>query len=43
MEVNMEHALDSMSNCSDWSSLDDSDIDELLQDDDTEMMVVVLA
>jgi hypothetical protein len=38
----MDDALDSMSDCSDWLSSDDSDIDELLQDDDTEMVVIVL-
>jgi hypothetical protein len=43
MDVNMDGVLDSMSDCSDWSSSDDSDIDELLQDDYTEMMVIVLA
>jgi hypothetical protein len=40
--VNMDDALDSMSDCSDWSSSDDSDIDELLQENDMELMVVVL-
>jgi hypothetical protein len=39
--MNMED--DSMSDCSDWSSSDDSDLDELLEDDDTEMMAIVLA
>jgi hypothetical protein len=39
--MNMED--DSMSDCSDWLLSDDSDIDELLQDDDTEMMAIVLA
>jgi hypothetical protein len=34
---------DSMSDCFDWSSSDDSDLDELLEDDDTEMMAIVLA
>jgi hypothetical protein len=38
----MDDALDSMSDCSNWLSSDDSDIDELLQDDDTEMVVIVL-
>jgi hypothetical protein len=28
---------------SDWSSSDDSDIEEMIEDDDTEMMVVILA
>jgi hypothetical protein len=39
----MDDTLDSMSDCYDWSTSDGSDIDELLQDDDTEMMVVFLA
>ena len=34
---------DSMTDGSGWSSSDDSDIDDLLQDDDAEMMVAVLA
>ena len=39
-EVNMDAAFDSLS---DWSSSDDSDIDEMLQDDDAEMMILILA
>jgi hypothetical protein len=39
----MDYALDSMLDCFDWSTSDDSNIDELLQDDNMEMMVVVLA
>jgi hypothetical protein len=39
--MNMED--NSMSDCFDWSSSDDSDLDELLEDDDTEMMAIVLA
>ena len=38
----MEMTDDSMSDDSGWSSSDDSDIDELLQDDDVEMMGIVL-
>ena len=34
---------DSMTDGSGWSSSDDSNIDDLLQDDDAEMMVAVLA
>ena len=36
----MDDAFDSLS---DWSSLDDSDMDELLQDDDADMMILILA
>ena len=35
----MDDAFDSLS---DWSSSDDPDLDELLQDDDAEMMVLIL-
>ena len=35
--------MDSMSESSGWSSSDDSDIEELLEDDDTEMMVAIVA
>ena len=39
-EIIQDDTVDSLS--SDWSS-SDSDIDELLQDDDTEMLVIILA
>ena len=38
-EINRDDAVDSLS---DWSS-SDLDIDELLQDDDSEMLVIILA
>ena len=41
MEVNNDD-MDSLSDSSDWSSSDDSDIDELLQDDDVEMMSLLV-
>ncbi|KAI5006218.1 hypothetical protein ZWY2020_033461 [Hordeum vulgare] len=34
--------MDSLTDVSDWSSSDDSDIDELLQDDDVEMMSLLV-
>ena len=34
--------MDSLSDSMDWSSSDDSDIDELLQDDDVEMMSLLV-
>ena len=43
MEMNNEEiVMDSMSDSSDWSTSDDSDIDELLQDDDVEMMSLII-
>ena len=43
MEMNNDDfVMDSMSDSSDWSSSDDSDIDELLQDDDVEMMSLLI-
>ena len=43
MEMNNEEiVMDSMSDSSDWSTSDDSDIDELLQDDDVEMMSLLI-
>ncbi|XP_020198460.1 uncharacterized protein [Aegilops tauschii subsp. strangulata] len=41
MEVNTDD-MESLSDDSDWSSLDNSDIEELLQDDDVEMMGLLL-
>nr|XP_040256342.1 CASP-like protein 4A2 [Aegilops tauschii subsp. strangulata] len=41
MEVNTDD-MESLSDDSGWSSLDDSDIEELLQDDDVEMMGLLL-
>ena len=41
MEVN-NHDMDSLSDSSGWSTSDDSDIDELLQDDDVEMMSLLI-
>ncbi|KAE8797604.1 Cell division cycle 5-like protein [Hordeum vulgare] len=41
MEVNNDD-MDLLSDSSDWSSSDDSDIDELLQDDDVEMMSLLV-
>jgi hypothetical protein len=35
--------MDSMSESSGWSSSDDSDIEELLEDDDTDMTVALVA
>jgi hypothetical protein len=35
--------MDSMSESSGWSTLDDSDIEELLEDDDTDMTVTLIA
>ena len=43
MELNNDDiVMDSRSDSSDWSSSDDSDIDELLQDDDVEMMSLLI-
>ena len=43
MEMNNDDvAMESMSDSSDWSTSDDSDIDELLQDDDVEMMSLLI-
>ena len=43
MEMNNDDvAMDSFSDSSIWSSSDDSDIDELLQDDDIEMMSLLV-
>jgi hypothetical protein len=42
MEMNNNVVMDSMSDSSDWSTSDDSDIDELLQDDDVEMMSLLV-
>jgi hypothetical protein len=39
----MDNTLDLILDCSGWFYSDDSDIDELLQDDDTEMVVIILA
>jgi hypothetical protein len=41
MDVNTEDSM-SLSDDSGWSSSDDSDIEELLQDDDVEMMGLLL-
>ena len=41
MEVNTDD-MESLSDDSGWSSSDDSDIEELLQDDDVEMMGLLL-
>nr|XP_051194993.1 uncharacterized protein LOC127308248 isoform X1 [Lolium perenne] len=40
--MNNNVVMDSMSDSSDWSTSDDSDIDELLQDDDVEMMSLLV-
>jgi hypothetical protein len=41
MDVNTDDSM-SLSDDSGWSSSDDSDIEELLQDDDVEMMGLLL-
>jgi hypothetical protein len=41
MEMNTDDSM-SLSSDSDWSSSDDSDIEELLQNDDVEMMSLLV-